>query len=320
MIRPAKIKQKRRIAGFSLIFCAAILAYPVAPQAGAQSTLSAANIGIILRNANLVKSGVPLNATVLDKKVLIITDRGQRGNTECKIDAVMIAKTIMDAFPDQIMQVKVIFSHPDAKLAVQANITAGDVKAYGAGELKPEALLASIELMRVDGASGDTASSAAAVVQGPLMETRLLLLHRIESLKAHGTGVKPFQDLFAQIEQNAKNGDEKQVKGQTDYLAEKLSEQEALLRQAQAKLATGQRGAKAGSASSTSTSMAGASELNARLATWESKVNQWKREGRDCDQLVASFALVRMWLTSNPDMAKKYLDALDATGVEPPRR
>jgi tetratricopeptide (TPR) repeat protein len=70
------------------------------------------------------------------------------------------------------------------------------------------------------------------VTPGPLADKRLLLLSRIEALKLKGTSVKPFMDLFNNLETEATKDSEDQLSKDLSYLADKLSEQEDLVKQA----------------------------------------------------------------------------------------
>ena len=64
----------------------------------------------VLRNAKVVNSDRALHLSIGAKRVLIITERGAKStDKDCRIDAVLIAKTLIDTYSSEIISVKVLF-------------------------------------------------------------------------------------------------------------------------------------------------------------------------------------------------------------------
>jgi len=200
----------------------------------ADTPLEPAKVIYLLRQTKVVKPDRPLNVALSKKQAIVLTERKEKETDEdVKIDAVLIARGIITGFPDDISRVRVTFQNAGTDKAAQIDVTAGDVKAYGSGAMDAKSLLNSLDLNEVDYASTTAASgnSGLTVAAGPLVDKRLLLLSRIEALKSKGTSVKPFMDLFSNIETEAPKASEEQIGKDVSYLAEKLTEQEDLYKE-----------------------------------------------------------------------------------------
>lgn len=224
-----------RLSALSLLVAIALTM--CAPGAiSANKALTSTDMVNLLRSAKAVNPKSALHVAIGDKEVIVLTGRESKmSDNDCKIDATFVAKTLIDAAPDQIARVKVLFSHENDDKCDQVVVGAGDVKSYGSGQITEDQLLHSLELTSVDGKGGGVASTPASVVAGPLQERRLLLLNRIQALKEKGTGVRPFENLFQKVEEVARTGIAKDVEASVDDLSEKLKAQEQLRKQASVK-------------------------------------------------------------------------------------
>jgi hypothetical protein len=194
----------------------------------------------ILKNAKIVDQSCLLRAALTDQEALISAKRGPKDtDSDCKINAVMFAKTLMDAYPDQVLRVKLLLFDFEKSKYNQIVIRKGDVSAFGSGSLSKDALLGSIEITNVadpgtsaGSSTGGGTGGSAGVVAGPFQDKRLLLLSHIESLNQKGTNVKAFRAIFDQIEDLARQGNEAALSQKIPYLLEKLQEQQKLVKQA----------------------------------------------------------------------------------------
>ncbi|CAN5734789.1 hypothetical protein BH10CYA1_BH10CYA1_34120 [soil metagenome] len=289
----------------------------------AAELVDSAKMIYVLRNTKAIRPEAPLNAALIQKQAIILTSRSAKASDkDCKIDAVLIAKELLNVFPDQISRVRILFSKPNTHLSSQVDVTAGDVKAFAVGAMNVESLLSSLEVVDVDsGSTGTAGQSALTIVPGALADKRLMLLSRIEALRSKGTSVKPFMDIFSRIEGEVASSSSELLTKDVAYLADKLGEQEKLLKQATASRGGPRTGSGSGSGSGgpTHTGMpvfsADAARAEQRCQDWNLKLNQWRSEGRDVAQLIASIAATRMVLADHtPESAQKanaMLDGLD---------
>lgn len=188
--------------------------------------LSAQELTSMLRDSNAAKRAADIRvvgagpaATVLCQKNQSVSDK------ELKIDAIFLAKALVDAAPNQIQSVKVLFSQ-SGRDGKHVTVTRKDIEDYGSGKISPEALLATLKVVSMEPDRGPD------IVQGPDMERRLLVWQRIERLRKEGTGVKPFEMIFREIEDLAKTGDATKTAARIVYIESKLTEQEDHLKQA----------------------------------------------------------------------------------------
>jgi hypothetical protein len=196
-------------------------------QAAEGQKLTAAQLTALARSSdsrvtatNVSVIGTGPSVTVLAEKSSTASDR------DLKIDAIFLAKALIEGASGQIDKVKVLFSQPD-KPGRFVLVDKKVVDDYAGGKMTPEQLLATVTLMPLE------AEKAPDVAEGPLMERRLLVWRRIEKLREQGTGVQAFQTLFQKVEKSATSTDAPEAMIQNlAYLETKLSEQEGLIKQA----------------------------------------------------------------------------------------
>ena len=109
------------------------------------AALKSADVVYAIKKAEVLAPGVGINARVVQDKVYVSTYRNARANVDdCKIDAVLITKAIYDVAPSEIARVTVYFYGKDTSQYQEVSVTAGDIKAYAAGQMSKEQLLSSL--------------------------------------------------------------------------------------------------------------------------------------------------------------------------------
>jgi hypothetical protein len=204
--------------GFASIFI-------VGPQAGAaEHTIAPAQLETIVRNAKVIRSGATFTTFASGSEVLVWTNRNPRAtDNDLKIEAVFIARAVIEKFPKQINNVKVLYSQNQQNgqfNCSQVAVTADNVKSFSSHRLTSDQLLQSLEITPAQGLD-----------PGPYKEKRLELLGRIDNLREQGTGVLPFEAVFKQIGDMAGTDpkNENKILETIKYLSEKLAMQEQLV-------------------------------------------------------------------------------------------
>jgi hypothetical protein len=168
-------------------------------------------------------------------EVMVVTARNPKAiDDDCKIDAVMITKTLMDAYPNQFVRVKVIFSKGDGDCSA-ATVTAGDIKSFKVRALDKKSLLDSIELVKVsslDVVDSSSAVNPTTVIAGPFQPWRLTTLEHITGLSREGVNVKVFMDDFNAIETMVRTSPPREVRNALAILTAHLNDQDELTREA----------------------------------------------------------------------------------------
>jgi len=146
---------------------------------------------------------------------------------DLKIDAMFVARSLIEAVPGQIEAVKVLYNTHgrDARFVIINKLT---VDRFGSGKISAEDLLASLSLETV----GRDGQAESRVAPGPLMERRLLISRRIDELKNAGTDVRHYQELFDAIETQVRGKQPSNLEKSVADLETRLSEQEEDLAQA----------------------------------------------------------------------------------------
>lgn len=197
-----------------------------------------AELVTVVRNAKIIKEEYPLRASLNNHEAILTTQRAKgTSDNDCKIDALFMAKALMQAFPQEVLRVKVLFSDYDNQSYSQIQVSKGDVTAFGSGQISQQDLLNSVELTKFKedvslfAPRGDQSDNVS-ITPGFMQDKRLLLLSRIESLKQRGTNVKVYEDYFQKIENLVRDGNEDDAKTAIDTLSRGLTDQEKALEDA----------------------------------------------------------------------------------------
>lgn len=212
-----------------VILSAGTVALPV------YAKLTPAQVRKIVEDAKILSPDYRMQASINGKEVVITTYLNPKAtDNDCKIDAVLIAKKVMDADPAEVDLVKIIYyDSSNVKKYRQVTVRSGDVKAFGSGQISQDTLLADIELIRnmanpITRFAGQPYKSIAhspEVLPGVYHGERVQLLGQIQSLQERGVGVAQFMAKFFEIEDKVRQGDEGGVIQGLRYLTEKVNEQ-----------------------------------------------------------------------------------------------
>jgi hypothetical protein len=192
----------------------------------AGSSLSSAEVISVLRSANIIKVDYPIRAVMSGQTATILTRRPNKSSeSDTKIDAMLISKTLFDSYGSQLSNVQVLFSteqEPDSYSKV--NVTQQQVRDFGSGKVSEAQMLAALQVAHEDDRTL-VPEPQTELAPGPYLEQRMALQDQIQELKHGGTGTKPFEDMFNQVEESIKAGNSQQAHEQLTSLAEKLKEQ-----------------------------------------------------------------------------------------------
>jgi hypothetical protein len=192
----------------------------------AGSSIPSAEVVSLLRSANIVKVDYPIRAVMSGQTATILTRRPNKSpESDTKIDAMLISKTLFDSYGAQLNNVQVLFSTEEAPDAYsKINVTHQQVKDFGSGKVTEAQMLASLQVAHEDDRTL-VPEPQTELAPGPYLEQRMALQDQIQDLKQGGTGTKPFEDMFNQVEESIKAGNSQQAHEQLTSLAEKLKEQ-----------------------------------------------------------------------------------------------
>ncbi len=207
-------------------------------------TLTPEKINKIIEEGQILDDEYRVSSQIVGDEVLISTwanERTKSKEQDCKIDAVLIARKVMDVDPQAVKRVRVrYFDRKDKAHATydEVVVLSGLVRSFAAGILGQDEILSSLTLTsHGDSSSGETSAGVVpcqiqAACPGPMQAERRDLLARIENLKKNHVGVGMFMKLFAQIEQDASAGRESAVSEGLKALYAPVAEQENTTRQA----------------------------------------------------------------------------------------
>jgi len=139
------LKAKAPAIAVSLLATISLLQLGNAYPAGA--AVDTAAITTALEDGNVFASGIRVSVRLNGDEATISTYRSSQANDDdCRIEAVLAAKTVIDLAPDDIYRVVVYFYEPNLSSYKQVQITRGDVKSFASGETSKEELLKSLRI------------------------------------------------------------------------------------------------------------------------------------------------------------------------------
>jgi len=100
-----------------------------------------------IEKAEIIPKGSPITAAQDHEQAVVSTFKNKRANdNDCKIDAVLIARALMDGFPEQVTRVTVYFYNTTLSKYKEVAVSAGDVKAFASGAESKDQLLSSLTI------------------------------------------------------------------------------------------------------------------------------------------------------------------------------
>ncbi len=112
--------------------------------------------------AKILPANASMSARVNKEFVQVATYRNERANdNDTKIEAVLIAKTIMEAGAQgEVTRVEVFFYSKSQQVCKSVSVTAGDVKAFGSGQTGDQELISSLVIKDVQTQADNTTISS----------------------------------------------------------------------------------------------------------------------------------------------------------------
>lgn len=152
------IGSKPIVASLLAAFSGTLLSFPALAKPTEAELLDA------LMNAKILSGEYRINLVTQESQATLSTfldkaSKTSQADDDCKINAVLMAKKIMDMDSD-LVRVKVLFYDVNGQNFRQVVVKAGDVLALGGGQIDKEKLLSSLEVIR--GSRSDSHSTPAA--------------------------------------------------------------------------------------------------------------------------------------------------------------
>lgn len=133
----------------------------------ANAAVTAGQLEASIKKANILADGIGVKAEVKNELARVSTYRNRKANDDdSKIEAVLIAKTIIDSAPEITRVMVYFYTSLDRTRFKEVVVTAGDVKAFGSGQVGQKELLSSITIK--EGANYD-ASQVAGLIESAKM-------------------------------------------------------------------------------------------------------------------------------------------------------
>lgn len=131
--------------------------------ASACAAISPENLSKAIEDAKILGPDYKITATFAGQEAVVSTylNRASKDQEkDCKIDAVLIAKKVMELDSDKV-RVKVRFYTFDQKSYQELTVTAGDIAAFGSGSISQDKLLASLEARTMENSAARIPTSGA---------------------------------------------------------------------------------------------------------------------------------------------------------------
>lgn len=117
--------------------------FSMSPAAYAGATTS--DLVDALEKNNVFAAGISVSARMAGPEVLISTYRNSKAtNEDCKIEALLAAKTVFDIGLEGASRVKIYFFEPTLDKYKEVSVSKGDVLSFQSGQIKQQDLLSSL--------------------------------------------------------------------------------------------------------------------------------------------------------------------------------
>lgn len=252
-----------------------------------------------IRQAKIIDPHSTLRVEVAsNEEARVVVGRNPKASDEdCKIDAILLAKTLMEAFPGKLMRVKAIFTQSNADSG-QITVTVGDIKSFKSGQLDKKALLDSIEFVKVGSSSLTEVRAPVKALPGLYQNWRQLLLDEIRLLANQDVNVTVFVDDFNQIEKILGTAGEREIKRRLLSLDAELKDQAELSRIARQSLLR----------------MPGAVRPRRPLLEVHSRIQELAQQGKDVTPYMEQLKEIRrLKLTGRIQEANRLVNELSRT-------
>jgi len=115
-----------------------------------------ADVETAITKAKILASGIGLKAQVNGDQAVVSTYRNaQATDKDCKIDALRIARTVLEQFPALTRVTVYFYNSADQTKFKMVSVSAGDVKAFGANQVSPETILSSLLVNEENASASD---------------------------------------------------------------------------------------------------------------------------------------------------------------------
>jgi hypothetical protein len=235
---------KAALARLKALAASACLTASACAFADNPSGLTAAKINQVIEAGQSLDTNYRVNSEVSADTVSVrawLKEASRNREQDCKIDAVLMAKKIIDAFPEITKVTVSYYDRHDSthQLYYEVIVVAGIVKVFAQGLLPQDQLLATLPLTIHKPQSQPQSSQAQTQPSpvlagtptremerpsdGAMLETRQVLFDRIKHLEQEGVGTSPFKAEFAAIEASAGRGDAGQAQSLITTLSQHLT-------------------------------------------------------------------------------------------------
>ncbi|MCA9804309.1 MAG: hypothetical protein KC777_20210 [Cyanobacteria bacterium HKST-UBA02] len=199
-----------------------------------------------LTDAKAVREGQKFSAKLNGETIIISTwDNDEKlTNEQCKVEAILISKTLVDNFPDHLCYETLFYSPLNRTSYRKVIVQQALLHTFEKGGIGEEQMLNTLNVIKGTGPSetagaGGTPSYMGIVLKtGPFAERRKDLLDGIKGLGDQGVGVTPFIQAFKAMEDQVDRDDasvvdsallrlERSVKEQYDALSDARNRQDS---------------------------------------------------------------------------------------------
>ncbi|MDZ4836506.1 MAG: hypothetical protein SGJ27_22245 [Candidatus Melainabacteria bacterium] len=125
--------------------CLTLAIMAVTAQSYACAAPTTSDMVEALEKGNVFAAGISVSARVAGTEALISTYRNSKATSDdCKIEALLAAKTVFDLGPEGISRVKVYFFELTLDKYKEVSVSKGDVLSFQSGQIKQQDLLSSL--------------------------------------------------------------------------------------------------------------------------------------------------------------------------------
>ncbi len=178
--------------------------------------ISTPDIIKVIQNSHVIPANQQVQAVLRNKEVILSMYYSPKASDkDCKIDAVLLGRAIMNRYPKDISLVRVYFydtvKNNEYRMVV---VRSGDIKSFGGGNLDENLLFSLIDVVKGKlNSNTRVLTNINMLAPGIRLEERQSLLASILACKKHGGNVSVAMNQFMKLEDA--------VKANNEYLVDK---------------------------------------------------------------------------------------------------
>jgi hypothetical protein len=160
-----------------------------------------------IKAAHILKAETNFNLALKENEAVVQVARPEgEPDNDCKIEAVLIAKTLVDTYPKDITSARVLFLRTTSD-SIEIPVSASQIKDYAEGKVDKHVFLDLLTVNKIEPAPSNVPKVKILQLRPDGLPTNWVILDRIQSYANQGLNMAPYRAEFDQMRKYGKAKD-----------------------------------------------------------------------------------------------------------------